>query len=324
MKNKFFTIILVAVFLLSLISCQTADTPAPNTDTIPSYETAADINETTVFPEETVPEATVSESIGSISTPDYEVSVIDGKCYLNFTDGNEAETTAQGTPAFGGDTTYLTFSSLAEMKQKLQENTLTASEKDTIKAYFKKSDNGFEICNVTNLMTAVFPSGWNIEHVDLLGSAYRIGIGGNASAPQWSGLLNLTEYNRWDSACANEMAIIEKQTNINHTSDTFEGLPCDVYTYTTNTSTLKDVFLTIPGENGKADMNVLIIYVLDTIYPDKLTVSATIPMHVYIYSEAHGTYYDYMLLGLTEAPTVEWLSSFSIAPYVDTADHAAS
>ena len=318
MKAKHFILILVISILFSFVACQSAAVPSQGTNAATSEQATRDIQEPATQPTDT----TAPLPDGPFSTPGYEVSVIDGKCYLNFTDGNEAETTAQDTPAFSA--TYLTFASLAEMKQKLQENTLTASEKDIIKAYFKKSDNGFEICNVTNLVTAVLPSGWNIEHVDLLGSAYRIGVGGNASAPQWSGLLNLTEYNRWDSARANEMAIIEKQTNINHTSDTFEGLPCEVYTYTTKTSTLKDVFLTIPGENGMADMNVLIIYVLDTMYPDQLAVSATIPMQLYIYGEAHGTFYDYMLLGLTEAPTVEWLSSFSIAPYEDNSDHIVS
>jgi hypothetical protein len=324
MKNKYGILILTAAILLSLASCQSPDVPSQGTAETTAQQTTAETTAAETELTETVPETTAPVLDGSFSTPDYDVTVIDGKCYLNFTDGNEAETTAQGDLVFGGDHTYLIFSSLAEMKQKLQENTLTATEINTVKAYFQRNETGFEICNVANLMTTVLPDGWCNTRVDLLGATYRIGVDGGESNPHLSGIMRLSESSQWDKMYADELELIQTKTNINHTTETFDGIPCEVYTYTTSTSTLKDVFLTIPGEDGKADINVLLIYVLDTIYPDKLTVSETISTHLYMYGETYSTYYDYTLLGLTEAPTVEWLSSFSIAPYVDNSDHVVS
>ncbi len=323
MKTKYCIMILAIAILFSLVSCQSPDVPSQGTAETTSQQTTA---EATVVESETLasaPEATAPVLDGSFSTPDYDVTVIDGKCYLNFTAGNEAETTVQGGLAFGGDT-YLIFSSLAEMKQKLLENQFTEAEINTVKTCFPRNENGFEICNVANLMTTVLPDEWLNARVDLLGATYRIGVSGGLSNPHLSGLMTLYKHNRWNEVYEDEMALIQTKTNVNHTTETFDGIPCEVYTYTTSTSTLKDVFLTIPGEDGKADINVLLIYVLDTIYPDKLTVSETIPTHLYMYGEAYSTYYYYTLLGLTEAPTVEWLSSFSIAPYVDTGDHVVS
>lgn len=323
MKNKYGILILTAAILLSLASCQSADVPSQGTAEATAQQTTAEATAAETELTETTPETPAPVLDGSFSTPDYDVTVIDGKCYLNFTAGNEAETTVQGGLAFGGDT-YLIFSSLAEMKQKLLENQFTEAEINTVKTCFPRNENGFEICNVANLMTTVLPDEWLNKRVDLLGATYRIGVGGGLSNPHLSGLMTLSKHNRWNEVYEDEMALIQTKTNVNHTSETFDGIPCEVYTYTTSTSTLKDVFLTIPGEDGKADINVLLIYVLDTIYPDKLTVSETIPTHLYMYGEAYSTYYYYTLLGLTEAPTVEWLSSFSIAPYVDTGDHVAS
>jgi hypothetical protein len=324
MKNKYGILILTAAILLSLASCQPADVPSQGTAEATAQQTTAETTAAETELTETVPETTAPVLDGSFSTPDYDVTVIDGKCYLNFTDGNEAETTAQGDLVFGGDHTYLIFSSLAEMKQKLQENTLTATEINTVKAYFQRNETGFEICNVANLMTTVLPDGWCNTRVDLLGATYRIGVDGGESNPHLSGIMRLSESSQWDKMYADELELIQSKTDVSHTTGTFDGIPCEVYTYMTSTSTLKDVFLTIPGEDGKADMNVLLIYVLDTIYPDKLTVSETISTHLYMYGETYSTYYDYTLLGLTEAPTVEWLSSFSIAPYVDNSDHVVS
>lgn len=324
MKTKYCIMILAIAILFSLVSCQSADVPSQGTVEATARQTTVEATAAETELTETTPETPAPVLDGSFSTPDYDVTVIDGKCYLNFTAGNEAETTVQGDLAFGGDHTYLIFSSLAEMKQKLQENTLTATEINTVKAYFQRNETGFEICNVANLMTTVLPDGWCNTRVDLLGATYRIGVSGGLSNPHLSELMTLSKHNRWNEVYEDEMALIQTKTNVNHTTETFDGIPCEVYTYTTSTSTLKDVFLTIPGEDGKADMNVLLIYVLDTIYPDKLTVSETIPTHLYMYGEAYSTYYYYTLLGLTEAPTVEWLSSFSIAPYVDTGDHVVS
>ena len=57
---------------------------------------------------------------------------------------------------------------------------------------------------------------------------------------------------------------------------------------------------------------------------DLVPVSDTVPLSIYLFGEKNGIHFDYTIHHPSEAPTVEWLSSFSIAPYVDTGDHVAS
>lgn len=321
MKTKYFIVMILATaILLSLASCQSADVPLQGNAETSSQQTIAEVTVAETAPAETVPEASAPALDGSFSTPDYEVTVIDGKCYLNFTDGNEA--TDNGDLAF--ESTAIAFSSLSEMKQKLLENQLTVEEIETIKKQFNRTENGFEICNVSNLMTTILPDGWHNTSVHLQGESYSISVTGEETDNICSsGSVDIYTQSRWDAKHEEDMAMIEAQTNISHMTDTFGEFPCEIYTYTTSTAKLKTIFLTIPGEDGKADTHIILKYRLETVHPD-LDVSDTVPSRVYIYSEAHGIYYDYVLLDLTEAPTVEWLSSFSIAPYVDTGDHVVS
>ena len=317
MKTKYcILILLVVATIFSFASCQSANIPSQTTAETSPQQT---VEETTAA--ETAPAETAAPVLdGSFSTPDYEVTVIDGKCYLNFTAGNEA--TDNGDLAF--ESTAIAFSSLSEMKQKLLENQLTVEEIETIKKQFNRTENGFEICNVSNLMTTILPDGWHNTSVHLQGESYSISVTGEETDNICSsGSVNIYTQNRWDAKHEEDMAMIEAQTNISHMTDTFDEFPCEIYTYTTSTAKLKTIFLTIPGGDGKADTHIILKYRLETVHPD-LDVSDTVPSRVYIYSEAHGIYYDYVLLDLTEAPTVEWLSSFSIAPYVDTGDHVVS
>ena len=319
----FFSAVMLAL-VLALTSCHPDAAPEQNTDTPTAIVTDDAVTEGGTQKTEALTQAPESEPEtaapvldGSFSTPNYEVTAVDGAYYLNFTNGNEAET--GGELAFG-EVIYPHFSSLAEMKHRLMNNQLTAKEMNDMKLLFKKTEHGIEICDVSNLKTAVLPEGWSPTRVALYGAWYDI----STISDYGRGTVSLSGQSLWEENYESELAMIQTKSNIVHVTDTYDGLPCESYTFTTNTATLKYVFLTVPGKDGRADTHIQLEYRLDTAYPDQMSVSETVPKLVYVFGEAHGVYYRYLLLYLTEAPTVEWLTSFSLAPYEDSNELPAS
>ena len=326
MKNKYCLLFLAVAILFSLASCQPADTPARDTDTTVAQEATAETTAAETVPAETAPETTAPVLDGSFSTPDYEVKVVDGKCYLNFTDGNEAETNSDSSN--GGNMSminvnFIRFDSLAEMKQKLVNNDLTDEQKNIVKSKFTLSENGFEICNVQELIQPAVPAGISMSSVFLYGDNYTFDFIENVANPKLSALMTFGNTGKWERNLNQWMEIIEKNQLDSHETDTVDGIITETYVYTTSSAQLKRVFLTIPGEDGQAATHIMIKYILQA-DSNLLTVSDTVPAEIFVFGEKNGIPFDYLIHGLTEAPTVEWLSSFSIAPYVDNSDHVVS
>jgi hypothetical protein len=102
--------------ILSLFSCQQSDISSPETKT---DHTSSDIS-----PSDSTSATTDFNADHSVFTPEYEIKEIDGRYYLNFTAGNEAETdsgSSDNNNASMVDVNFIRFDSLAEMKQKLEE-----------------------------------------------------------------------------------------------------------------------------------------------------------------------------------------------------------
>ncbi|MBQ3507213.1 MAG: hypothetical protein IJA91_01580 [Clostridia bacterium] len=79
----------------------------------------------------------------------------------------------------------------------------------------------------------------------------------------------------------------------------------------------------MPATEQNASTHIVLTYVLQ-LNSNLLPVSDTVPLDIHLFGEKNDIHFDYLIQGLTEAPTVEWLSSFSIAPYVDNSDHVVS
>jgi len=320
MKPKYGILILTIALLLSLVSCQPADTSSPDTDT--AQQTAAEATAAETAPAETA--APVLD--GSFSTPDYAVSVIDGKCYLNFTDGNEIETNSDFSDNGNMsiiNVNFIRFDSLAEMKQKLVRNELSDEQKNIMKSKFTLSENGFEICNVQELIQPVVPAGISMGSVFLYGEYYTFDFYESVPDPRLTALMTFGNTDKWETHYQECMDVIEKHQLDSHEEGTFDGAPCEVFIYTTNTAQIKEVYITLPSTEQNTATQIALTYILQ-LNSDLLPVSDTVPAEIWVFGEKNGVHFDYLIQGLTEAPTVEWLSSFSIAPYVDTGDHVAS
>ena len=327
MKNRCFILIVFLAAFLALSSCQNADIPSQDTATTTAQQTTVDVTAAETVPAETAPETTAPVLDGSFSTPDYEVKVVDGKCYLNFTDGNELETDSDENAGNNEmsmiNQNFITFFSLSEMKQKLISNELTDKQRNIIQSKFTLTENGFEICNVHELIQPVTPPEFTVAAVWLYGEDYTVSLAGSTNKPNLSAGMYFGDTGKWERNLNQWMEIIEKNQLDSHETDTVDGIITETYVYTTSSAQLKRVFLTIPGEDGQAATHIMIKYILQA-DSNLLTVSDTVPAEIFVFGEKNGIPFDYLIHGLTEAPTVEWLSSFSIAPYVDNSDHVVS
>ena len=322
MKTKYCILILAVTMLFSLVSCQSAYTPSQGTDAATSQQATEGNRETATQPTD----ATSPLLDGSFSTPDYAVSVIDGKCYLNFTDGNEIETNSDFSDNGNMsiiNVNFIRFDSLAEMKQKLVRNELSDEQKNIMKSKFTLSENGFEICNVQELIQPVVPAGISMGSVFLYGEYYTFDFYESVPDPRLTALMTFGNTDKWETHYQECMDVIEKHQLDSHEEGTFDGAPCEVFIYTTNTAQIKEVYITLPSTEQNTATQIALTYILQ-LNSDLLPVSDTVPAEIWVFGEKNGVHFDYLIQGLTEAPTVEWLSSFSIAPYVDTGDHVAS
>ena len=320
MKNKYWISLMVLAAILALSSCQETTAPPSEITATTSEQTTTDVTEIqTQAAEENSEEATVHKD-DTVSTPDYEIKVIDGKCYLNFTCGNESETGSQPSGENDASTVlenFIRFSSLGEMKQSLENLKLTENQMNIIKKHFTLSENGYEICNIRELIQPVAPSDLSTNSVYLYGEEYTFSLMGNTENSSVSAGMYFGDAGKWERNYGQWMKIIEDNRLDSHETNTVDGITTETYIYTTKSAQIKRVFLTVPQEADRSATRIMLKYVLQA-DNDPSRVSDTIPSEVFIFGEKNGIPFDYVIQGFVEAPTVEWLSAFTIAPYVDT------
>jgi hypothetical protein len=326
MKNKFLLIfITLSVFLLALVcltACETDQPPVNQETTANELPTA----ETTVLapaPSDSVePETAAPILDGSFSTPDYSVNVINGVCYLTFAEETvgEEESSHNGDGMIGADQPFLAFSSISEMKQAFRENQLTEKQRRIIQTRFTLTDKGYEICNLDQMLCPAAPQGFATEAVYLLGLDYYFALRGEGET---AAAVYLGDSGRYDRKYNEIMEIISNHRLDSHTTETYDGVECESYVISTTVAQAKFLFMTLPAEGEATPTRVIMRFSLQSQnLPDK--VSDTVPLAVYVYGEEEGMPFEYLIQGVSFAPTVEWLSSFSIAPYEDVPPAAAS
>lgn len=350
MKNKFIVVSMaLSMFLLvplCFVACESEQDPVDNPQSTVAEQSAVEstIPESTDF-ESAASETDVTETIdsvttesvttdseteasetdleGEISTPEYTVSVINGAYYLNFTQGNgeEEESGSQsGNNMIVGDKSFIAFSSVAQMKQAFRENLLTEAQQETIRAKFVRTDKGYELCNFDEMLCPATPEGFVVDAVYLYGLDYNFNVRGPGELTAGVYLGDEGKYERqYDSF----MEIISNHQLDSHTTETHDGVAYENYVITTSVAQIKYVFMTISTEGKVTPTRVIMRFLLRSqTQPDE--VSDTVPRAVYVFGEDCGMPYDYLIHGVSEAPTVEWLSSFGLVPYEDDSSAAVS
>ena len=280
--------------------------------------------ETTDVTESVTSDTTSSEAApdGYFATPDYTVSVINGVYYLKFTEenGEGDESGANGDNAIIADQSFLAFSSIDQMKQAFREGLLTEKQLKTIQTKFTVTDWGYELCNFEEMLCPKAPEGVVVDAVYLYGLNYNFNVRG---AGELTAGVYLGDAGKYERQYDSFMEIISNHQLDSHTTETRDGVAYETYVITTNVAQIKYVFMTIPAEGKATPTRVIMRFLLQSqTQPDE--VSDTVPRAVYIYGEENGMPYDYLIHGVSEAPTIEWLSSFGLAPYEDDPSAAVS
>ncbi len=353
MKNKIYVlpIILASLLLtLSFAACDTAeqnnaDTSADTTATTAAGTEANTVSDTqaetqvdtqappsadtvaeTIAPVQTEAEteaqteaATQAPEIpdGSFATEGYTVSRVGDAYYLNFTGGNEP---TEHENKLHISEANVFFSSLAEMRDKIKNNTLSDHERATVKLAFPKDENGIKMFNINQMYQPVYPEGFICAN-DVLwtGDRYSVYVheSSNVDFGGYFAILSRQDYEE-----ELEWNFINPFSHINYTEilsekeGIWDGVPCTEYVYNTPISTIKRIF--IEYIDGEDHYFITIAYLLDHSNPNvSLTISDSIPYQVRIWGETDGQCYSMSLFDFSTAPTLEFLTSFGITPYVE-------
>ncbi len=351
--KRFKGILLTIVALTSLSSCTTI-TPSVETQANTSVVTEAiETSTESSIPTDTKPETDAeipsSEETtkadtapddpvaaipdGSFSTDAYTVSKINNSYYWNFADGN---TPIPGDDSYAAITdTCLYFDSLADMKEKITSNTLTQHEIATIKTSFPQDENGFLMFNVRHLYQAVAPTGYTFPQILWEGDIYGGLLISENSQKELSdawGYWRALSAEQYESKRSSvfEKYIQDYQTSesksiLSHETAQYEDLSCEIYDLQTPVAQLRVIWFDIPTNEGREPLHVSLSYTISySGSSESVDVSDTIPYRGYIFGVSDGQYYQITLHNFVSAPTVEWLSSFGITPYVESSDHVAS
>lgn len=323
------SVLFVLLLLLVLTSCTAVTPPVETTastgtneietgtessvpvETTPETQTEISIQEEMTEANTKPNEPTVTIPNSSFSTDAYTVSQVSGQYYLNFKDGYKAS----AEDIKGCEQANITFDSLADMKSKLQNGNLSTSEQIIMQAAFPKDENGILMCDLTKLYEPILPDGVSYSKVSW--------SGGTAISFAFSGGTFLwAEESTYNARLQREYVHAPNTTNYTITSDqegTYDGHPCRWIELTrTNGLSFRIACIEITVD-GRA-----VYAVLNFSAADDTGTAPEAPFTGTIMTELNGQYIIITIANPTTAPTVEWLSSFGITPYVDNADHVTA
>ncbi len=313
MLKKHLTPCILFFWLLTLILTSCTIPP-----TIVSTSTAGVTDE--IPTEAETPPATVFD--GTFATDAYTVTCIGGQYYLNF----KEEQKASSEDISGCKISEITFDSLSDMKEKLLHNGLTDSEKLVMQAHFPKDENGILMCDLTKLYEPVWPDKETSYSQVYWSGGASLGFG------YTGGSVVLATEEVYNTHLQRYYIDAPNTTNYTITADyegTYDGHPCRWIELTrTNGKSFRIgcMELTVDGRsvyavlNFKADGETF----SEESSSDGMIDTLGAPFTGNILTEIDG---HYMIIGIVEpssAPTVEWLTSFGITPYVNNSDHVAS
>jgi len=302
--------------------------PQTQTVTEPHTETPAEeITETEPLTEEETEENTesVTETETEAQTEilcendEYTITLVNDQCYINFADGNDL------TPEDRYDNWPLgsfSFSSVQELKESFLSNQLTDEQKAIMRNAFAEDVYGIKLCNLTKLYVPTLPEDVSQKSVTVLGTNYYFKLDSDLITGYFQ-ILTLPDYefqnNRDFRDYDDKNADITRQEN-----GTFDGAGCEIveYTYSSGVS-YRDIYLTL--SNGDDVTEIEISYCVDNPNPQgTIAVSETMPWRVLIFGKNGDQHFNAYIEDFKAPPTVEWLTSFGITPYVENADQVMS
>jgi len=244
----------------------------------------------------------------------YKIYTKDGAYYFLFKDSDKS---SAGQTDGAVKIPSVTFKTLAEMKNDILTCSFTESEWGEINR-FAEWHPEFEICNLNALHAPIYPAPLDGYTVEWFFAFHRFLITDTDSQvlchleerPQeiiemWAERLNnWTDYRVSQGYVdTHEDIRVEVETERNATSYYWPGGTCDE---------IKDCIYTIEKDNQ-------VFYIREQyyLYSNNREPSAEIPRAIFLYCEGGNQSYCLSIYNPTERPSVEWLTSFGVVPYVE-------
>ena len=242
-------------------------------------------------------QADATEGTGAVDEENvgYSLSVVDGRTYLNFDGGNAASSSIKGT---------VYFNTVDEMVTAIRTNSLSPAQCETIRNSFPRDGNGFRIIDLDHVCDAALPDELISRGVIWEGPSYLFPFDDENNV---TGYLNVLSPEDYATVFAKEYAEFFNREQITVTSRYHtEERNAEIILYSTDSADQKRIRYTLP--NG---VTVDEKYVL-TSRSGLLETSPTVPAFIWLYYESESFCFTGEIYGLTERPTVEWLSKFGL------------
>ena len=292
----FFIMLALVLFLMPLTGCQGKKVTSASSEQATSEEINAGKEAGTVKPD-----AILAEN------ENYTLRTVSGAYYLTWKDKALSTKTEEPSGQVQDvELAALSFASVDELIEKIQNNSFTKSELDVIKT-FPKDENGIKIPNIDQMFDAVYPDGttracvywYSEEYSFLFNSPYAEGT-----------MLHVKTQKSFQTFFEDEYTNLFKKfpvTSQKHSEDQ----NADEFYYQTSMGKFKEVRYTLPSGDLVAKR-----FCLESIDPDLLT-SETLPIRVSVYHNGEDCCYILRFLntwsrGEKQELSDEILNAFSL------------
>ena len=292
MKKKIFALFITFVMVMFALSACSDPAPAENT---------------TKTPEQT--KEILQEPIASYVEKE-------DKQYIVFAEDRLAELKQDVNQSMRAD--YPKFNTLSEMKAYIKAGDFTDSEVLTLLRNGAINEaNQLEVFNIEKLYDIQIPSNMEIEGYAWEGKTYYIDL----KADPMRGFAYVMDQENYEYKLQEEETFFRQQ-NVEVVSDEqISDRNARERRFKSDVAEGRTVYYTL--ENNGNTMLVIEHYCHKRYNGDTYKVSETDPYTVEIIGENGDAYFWVCILDLEERPSVEWLSSFGIADYVEESTEAA-
>ena len=235
----------------------------------------------------------------------YTMTCRDGKLYMKF--HKQIENGSQQSM----EAAELYFSSIQEMKQTFEQCNFTDYQLSFLQSMAKdSSENELMVLDTKQLWEPEFPEKMEITQVMFNETGnYSFAFGDSDS--KLRGFISLVNQELFQKLIEMEYTSFFYNKNIVVDREEFDpDRNAMKYYYHTSAGS----FLYVHYQPTSNEKKLTVIEIYGKIYDTGFEV----PHRMIIFGEENGCYYDLQLYGLSERPSVKWLESFGLKPYVET------
>ena len=198
----------------------------------------------------------------------------------------------------------ITFRSVAEMKAAIEGGTFTEKQIETIRKYFKRSGNEILSLNTNKLYELVLPEGMEYQCVDWYGFSY---VFQNCTDGKFSGYIDFETKEEHETSKEKMMDFLEINKDV--TQYQAEDRNATIYEYVSPF----DIPIRIYAYTIESEGKIITVHEVCRLSGKTESLSS-----FKICGEQDGGYFYGQFRG-NSRPTVEWLQSFGLTPYTQTA-----